>query len=239
MDELQIGDQVLGAEGSYSSVYSFGHVHASQKTEFIQIRTSLKEQPLEVTGSHLLYVSNNATKQIHLLPAEQVKRGDFLVSAEQGSPTLVAVTSIGSVKRAGIYAPFLHSGNLLVNGMLASSYIALPQKFQRQLSYDQQHWLQHCAYAPYRLYCWAVGCKQESRDISGISVGVSMWLPLLDWLEEHDSILPGLSYAAIVCQLSLWLFEQITDNAFQIGAALLGIFFLSKRYAGDMEQKKL
>lgn len=185
MDRLRIGDEVLAADGStYSEVYSFGHLDRSRKAEFLQIRTTTSgATPIEITAEHLLFIHN-----IGLRPAGQVKPGDYLVTSRQTPP--VQVTSTRKVHRHGIYAPFTVSGDLLVNGIASSSYIALPAVFQTQLSYEQQHWLQHAAYAPHRFLCnTMVACKDETYDgETGYSRVVTLWLPLLHWLEHQSPV---------------------------------------------------
>jgi len=229
MDELVVGDKVLGADGTYTTVYSFGHLDATLQSEFVQIHTSKKQHtPLEMTKDHLLYVyDESASKKAHLIPAGQVKVGDFLLTSgsEQESPA--RVESIRKVKRKGIYAPFTRTGDIVVNGIVASNYVALPPGFQHQLSYDQQHWIQHSTFMPYRFYCLSFGCEHESRDDeTGFSIGVTMWLPLLEWLEGHSHILPVfVNLVAVPGYWALWGLEQVLFNLLHISAALLGFYF--------------
>ena len=86
MDQLKVGDSVLTADGTYSKVYSFGHLDPLRKTEFLQIQTNdSKDLPLEITADHLLYVYNEESGEASLLPAGNVKNGDSLLTA-QGLP---------------------------------------------------------------------------------------------------------------------------------------------------------
>jgi len=229
MDELDVGDEVLSAHGTYTQVYSFGHLDADLLTEFVQIHTS-KKQPLEVTVDHLLYVYNDTTERERLIPAGQVTIGDLLVTSEGAAPA--RVQSVRMIQSQGIYAPFTSTGEIVVNGIVTSNYVALPPCFQRHLSYNQQHWVQHVTYTSYRLYCLAVECKQETRDSLGFPVGVKMWLPLLEWLEVQEHVLPAFLYfVAWPCLYVLWLFEKVILNPIHTVAALLGYYFLwTRRY---------
>jgi hypothetical protein len=68
----------------------------------------------------------------------------------------------------------------VANGLAASCYIALPPALQDMMSFEQQHFVQHLAYTPYRLYCGALNCRDETYDeATGLSKAVMMWLPLL------------------------------------------------------------
>jgi len=121
MDQLQIGDEVLTADGSYSKVYSFGHFSPKTKTSFLQIRTDSMDYPLEISLEHLIYVQDKATKTTRLVSAGELKVGDNLVS-ELGLSS--EILSIHSVQREGAYSPLTASGQLAVKGVLASSYVS-------------------------------------------------------------------------------------------------------------------
>ena len=229
MDQLKAGDWVWTSQG-YSKIYSFGHYDPVRKAEFLQLQTSPSiDAPLEISADHMLYVYNQEDRTTRLLPARSVKLNDILVT-EQG--TSVEVWSVAKIQRRGIYAPFTVSGDIAVNGIVASNYIALPPAFQKRISFDQQHWIQHGAYAPYRIYCLAVGCDQEARDeVTGFSIGTTMGLPLLRWLENHSQvILPVFLYVvAIPGYLALLLVEQTVLNVGQLTAVLLGYWIWKKQ----------
>jgi len=219
MDELKIGDAVLTSDGTFSKVYSFGHKAPAEKALYLQIRTASmdKNQPLEVTADHFLYVFSDKTKKITLLRAGGIQIGDLLVS-KQGLP--VQVTSVRTVERSGVYAPYTTTGDIVVNGVAASIYVALPLVFQEaNISFQQQHWMQHAALAPHRIYCSVFGgCQNETYDeATGLSKAVMMWLPLLDWLQAgHGAIILPL----LCCLLSNWV---------SWAAAIVGYIFFRKQ----------
>ena len=56
------------------------------------------------------------------------------------------------------------------------------------MSFESQHWLQHLAYLPYRLYCGTAGCQNETyHGETGLSGAVTMWFPLLHLVEASLS----------------------------------------------------
>lgn len=232
MDKLQVGDSVLTVDGSYSKVYSFGHLEPGRKTEFLQIKTDKTNfLPLELTADHMLYLYDIDTEKTILIPARSIRTGDLLPS-EQGE--LTEVVSIRTVTRHGIYAPFTVTGDLVVNGIAASNYVVLPPAFQPNLSFERQHSLQHAAYMPYRLFCGMsllVGgdsCKVNHEEHAGFSEGVWMWLPFLHWLEAHhsqDILLPlFLCTVAVPVQWIILLLEQgfLALTMSHLVAALVG-----------------
>jgi len=214
MDALKIGDAVRSADGSFSKVYSFGHYDPFRVTKFLQIWTNENRHPLEITGDHLLYVVNTEKENAKLISASSVRVGDLL-AVPQGSKA-ATVTSITTVERQGLYSPFTTTGNIVVNGAVASNYIALPAVFQDVTSFEQQHWLQHVAYTPYRLYCGTAGCQDEAYDeVTGLSGAVMIWLPLLHFWE---SVLP---WAAHVLAAGLGYLIWKKQHGFKLSPATL------------------
>jgi len=206
MDELRIGDAVLtdAATETYTTVYSFGHYAPHIETEFLQIITDTKAAPLEITADHLLYRRNDGGAA-HLVPAGSLAVGDTLV----GNAT---VRAIRRVTKRGAYAPFTATGNLVVQGIQTSNYLALPPALAQQLSYEQQHWLQHLAYAPYRLYCQYSTCQKETyHEVTGLSGAVQMWLPVLYAVERWG--LPTVTTALALVVVGLWWKLRTTSTA--------------------------
>lgn len=231
MDQLDVGDSVLTSNG-FSKVYTFGHLDANHKTDFLQIHTdkssgSGSSKALEITQEHMIYVVTEDGVTSRLLPASHVRPGDLL-RTEHGT---TEVTRIQTVHRRGIYAPFTATGDIVVNnGIIASNYIALPPALQKLVSFEQQHWLQHAAYVPYRLYCstGTAHCGTEHQDeATGYSKGTIMWLPLLHWLEKHEGsfLLTAFLYlVALPGQWALLKMEQAVGmfNLMHAAAFLLG-----------------
>jgi len=227
MDQLKVGDSVLTSSG-FSKVYTFGHLDVNRETDFLQIQTDISSnsEPLEITPEHLVYVVADDGITSRLLPAGQVRPGDLLQTA-QGT---TEVTHVQRVHRRGIYAPFTLTGDIAVNGVIASNYIALPPAFQKLGSFEHQHWLQHAAYVPYRLYCsTSIGhCGGEHQDeVTGYSKGTTMWLPLLHWLEKHEGsflltaflylvALPG-QWALLMLEWVVGMFNLVHTAAFLLG----------------------
>jgi hypothetical protein len=178
--ELKIGDNVNVGDGEYSRIYSFGHLDKTTSTKYIVIHGDTLEDPLEISSGHLIFVRRRGKKQV--VPASNVQVGDDLVLSN--SNEVARVTRLGESYRTGAYAPFSESGRLVVNNVLASSYVSLQREsdvlvlrgFKTPFS---MHWLAHMATAPRRVLCsihwdW---CEQESYSSSGIAEWV---LPLLE-----------------------------------------------------------
>ena len=185
MDALKIGDQVLSGDQSYSTVYSFGKKLADDVASYIQIRTVSaspssnkgNKSPIEISQEHMLRVTSSNGMSSVLVPARQVKVGDFLMSHD-GSPRLVE--SIRTVQRRGVYSPLTTKGDIVVDGIVASNYV-FPSWLPDNVSGQILHWLQHGEWTPYRVYCSVVDCQEETYDDA---TGLSAWSMFLHHVEH-------------------------------------------------------
>lgn len=185
MDELRVGDFVADSlDGTFSRVYSMAHVDSFKPTMFLQIYAEGLQQPLEVSKSHLLFVSNKAVM------ASQVKIGDVLGSRHE-------VLDIQLVHRAGIYNPLTFSGTIVVNGIVASNYVGLLS----EVSFDLQHIAAHMITSPVRVFCSGMFghfCQNETHDATGISSWIELPLRLAVQLNS-SAMAPGFMQVVVAC----------------------------------------
>jgi len=226
MDSLQIGDNVKTANDKFSRVYSFGHFGRGEETEYIQIN-----QGLEVSAEHLLYLYNKS-----LVPAGDVEVGDFLLSAEHGDAA-VEIVSTRKVVRRGAYAPLTYSGDIVVNGVVASNYVTRAW-LSDKVSARMLHWLQHGAALPYRVYCAMRGGCQKERYAK--STGFSPWVQFWYRVEQWQLRLGSVGQAAVLSLLAVpAMFVMVTGklmmdwSAVHIVAAVVAFIAWKK-----MNQKK-
>jgi Hint module len=189
MEDLQVGDSVVAEHGHYSKVYSFGHKDPLATTKYLQILTESmdKRHPLEISAEHLIY-TQDAAGRTSMSPASDLKAGSTLAS-DRGDPS--TVLSIRIVERQGAYAPLTESGNLIINGVLASNYVSrgwIPKSCG--VSADALHFLQHGASLPHRLLCNALDCRGEPyNERTGLSPWVQFWFDIEQWLLQLSSFL--------------------------------------------------
>jgi len=156
-----------------------------------------------------------------LIPAATVKTGDLLVTSKQADPT--EVLSIRKVQRRGVYAPLTLTGDIIVSGVAASNFVALPGTFQKYMSFDSQHWLQHVAFMPYRFYCAAFGCEEETYDEkTGLSKAAMFWMPILKVMESFSFAIPLFAYIVILPA------QWAVFNLAHLTAAMFGYFAWKK-----------
>lgn len=197
LKDLQVGDYVLTGGNTYQPVYAFAHRNPTKEAEFLQIVTTAnssfsKQQhqgPLEITDQHLLFVQG----QHHPVRAESVRVGDIL----RGGKTVVR---IDRVSRRGVYAPLTEAGEIVVNGVVASSYVTL-QKGEDLVTLQgfgptllSQHGYVHRAMSPFRLVCTSLRnnsslCRPDNDE--GMPLYVSFGIALTKWIHRQSMVIQG------------------------------------------------
>lgn len=83
MEELQPGDRVMTSNGSFESIYAFGHRSSSHVDKFFKIYIENSERPFEMTSEDLIYTKDGAVAVA--VRTDTVKIGDILSSLERPS----------------------------------------------------------------------------------------------------------------------------------------------------------
>lgn len=223
MDQVQLGDEVLTASGKFEAVYSFGHFHDSMQATYVQFLPSM----LELSADHMVFLMDETTP----VPASMVRVGDSL------APGGETVTSINSIVRNGVYAPFTPSGTLIVNGIAASSYIALQEDsatlkiagISTGLSFQ---WLAHTFQFPQRIWCHTISCTGETYGPTGVSTWVQWPHETARWIQSspHFARLVGLPI------LAFFVIMAFLEQAFMHPAAAAVTGYLGWRMLSRTKQ---
>lgn len=187
VDQLSIGDYVMASNGKFSRIYSFSHFDPDILAEYLQIYVSGLSQPLEISGEHMLLVNNRMVR------ANQVDEGDMLGDR--------LVEKIGSVHRKGAYAPVTESGDVVVAGVLASSFVAILDH-----SPINQHFIVHAFLSPLRLMCsldFGV-CENETY-----TDGYSNWIYLMMKVAQAVNAKCGPVLQTVASLLALAIFTLV------------------------------
>jgi hypothetical protein len=192
MGDLAVGDYVMTGKGHYQPVYAFGHYHKTMSAEFLQLHFVInsKKNVLEITREHLIYVGGKN----HPIPARAVSVGDELVT-DLAAGTSILVTKISHVQRKGVFAPLTADGSVVVNGVVASSYITLQGHSSdgavamgdgTRLTWLSHHAIIHHALAPFRFLCVVTGGwpAYTTNDL-GMPSYVAYGLKLAHWVDEQ------------------------------------------------------
>jgi len=171
MRDLRVGDAVLtmDADGRtvYEDVYMFGHAQSSVNERFVQFGFGTEEPlKLEISEDHFLPTCAVQSQpcaweeRVHKY-ARHVQTGDYVWAApDSNQPNLVRIMSVAYVVNEGLYNPYTLSGNIVVNGVVASSHSSwvldplTPKSLVQYLPSMYQ-----MLFAPGRLLYWLAGPK--------------------------------------------------------------------------------
>lgn len=195
MRDLNLGDKVLVSwdnGGMYEPIYSFGHIDQTTSMKYLQFQPS----NLEMTWNHMVLVEGKGA-----IPASLVRIGDILAGAGQ-------VTAIRNVDRRGMYAPFTPCGKIVVNGVIASTYVSFEESsvltfgtFETPLSYQ---WLAHSFLLPHRIWCYHLGtCTRAQYDDDGFWTWIEKSFQVARWFKEQSTFLAMLLFLPFVLYLAV------------------------------------
>lgn len=165
ISQLQVGDQVLSVDAAgkliYDDIYFFGHAERSAWAHFVNLKLQapegLLQWNLELTPDHFIQMcqANCSWEESRTVPAEQVLPGHHVwVVTDSGRLEIALVISTQLVPGSGLYNPYTLTGNIVVNGVVASSHSSwlldawMPLEFQHHLPaiYQQTFILGRCLY---------------------------------------------------------------------------------------------
>jgi hypothetical protein len=161
MKSLNIGDFARVKNGEFSQVYSFGHLDQHMLAEFLQISfTNDSNIPLEITADHMVFLSSG-----EVVRASQIQVGDILSGKRS------AVQQIQIAQRRGVYAPVTYSGDIVVSGVVASSYVAVLDGVPSHIL----NTVSHAIMGLHRLACTLDFdlCRHETYNDDGINIRIA------------------------------------------------------------------
>jgi hypothetical protein len=218
MKDLKIGDKVLTGANEFETVYSFGHRHETTKAIYLQIHTD-QSNALELSADHMVFIQKN-----HAVPAASLKEGNTLLLPDG---QLTTIQRIQKVTRYGAYAPFTFSGSVVVNGIVASSYVSFQEKSEYlRLSESVStrltfQWLAHVFEAPHRL-AYRLGFFNEKYTTSGVSQWVDLPHKFGKWLmQQNGAIMSLFVLPALAIFGFIWCLEQNLITAVVLVGLLL------------------
>ena len=118
MQHVRVGDRVLTSNGLYSDVYVLSHEEPNVSLEYIHIRLD-SNNTIEASSGHFIPVSPDCRGLTHHLRASAIQEGMCLVVPQEG---FVRVGEVSRVIKRGMFSPFTLTGDIVVNGVVASSH---------------------------------------------------------------------------------------------------------------------
>lgn len=217
MKDLQIGDKVNVGNDKFEPVYSFGHYNPVVHGRFLEVKTD--QSSLQVSADHMVFAASRG-----FVPASTLQKGDKLVL---GSRDEVVVESIRPVKSKGVFAPFTPSGKIVVDDVLASSFVVL--KSQPTISFAgftvSYQWLAHTFEFPHRVVChYLTKCPTESYTSDGISTWAAAPLKAAQWVLSQNAALVGALMVPFVLMLCIFAILEACF-LYPVAVVALGVAF--------------
>merc|ERR1711920_168487 len=164
------------------------------------------------------------------VPAQDVQVGDALLLLGETSVTTTRIHSIRTVSRRGAFAPFTKSGTIVVNGVVASNYIA----YNDCWGVAQQQFLAH-SYATLVRHLSSYYGKEETYTEQGISTWYALPHRLLtnqnmsSWWRQGLAMV-GIGGIVVVASLVRFVEEKhFTWTVVWLVVALVGGLWCSRR----------
>jgi len=253
LSELRIGDPVLVGRGKYEPVYSFGHSDAIRSSEYIKLTTTAPRNSSSTSSSSSSFVTSVELSPPHMIfttqkgviPASLIQVGDELMLLDG---TISVVTMMELVTRVGAYAPFTPSGQLMVDGVLVSCYIALQESALLTIGPILIPVSHHSiAYAFESVHRMAhrlglLSTLRETYDSNGMSHWVAQPFKIGLWLMEPDNaVLLACSITPLILvfgTISLLESVLIATTVHPITLVIGWLTFLAVRRTTRMRSKK-
>jgi desert hedgehog len=158
MDELAVGDRVLVAEGTYDTVFMFTHkVSDGASRAFVRLTTD-SGASITATPGHYIFVAGRG-----MVAASTVCVGDGL---RLGAGGVAAVVRAEGVVGRGLYNPQTVHGEIVVGGIVASTYTR---------SVDAT--IAHAVLAPLRALYRATGISLTALESGAPAAAQAGWMP--------------------------------------------------------------
>lgn len=208
ISELSIGDYVLGSNG-FSRVYSFGHLDFFAVGLFVRIWIDGGGSgPLEISARHMLRVNST------MMMAAEVGIGDWIDGRR--------VVDVKTARSKGLYAPITESGDLVVSGVVASSYVVLLPAISTPI----QASITHMMLSVHRMACqfnWDI-CEKETYSVQGYSRSLALVVEMAQIISRWSIVLQLMIVVLSVAPVAgtAYVLEQIW--AFPVIAALAAGF---------------
>ena len=157
MEEVRPGDklQSVASDGSivFSEVLMFLDRSPKEVRRYVTLKTE-KGRTLTLTSTHLVYAGDRWCDELSCMRATyagMVEEGQAVMVKEEEELVAQLVEEVGVATEQGVFAPLTREGNLLVEGVLASSYAVI----------DSQG-IAHASFAPVR---WVVSFSEAAQAV--------------------------------------------------------------------------
>lgn len=153
---------------TYSPITMFLHRKPTEAAVYRHLHTA-NGNSLKLTYYHLIYATNcRRGERLRLVPAKTLRVGQcvYAIGGDQAPPRLraSAIVRITERKEYGIYAPLTASGDIIVNGVLASCHSNLAAQTLQQTFFVWWRTLDRWTNGVYKYFVAIVGAGGNDDD---------------------------------------------------------------------------
>eukprot|EP00956_Cyclotella_meneghiniana_P000965 scaffold1137_cov55-Cyclotella_meneghiniana.AAC.7 len=238
--DLRIGDMVLSNDqGDYTKYYSRGHYLEQAQAEFLRIYTESQVKPLELTYDHMIFDEADALP----VPAHSIKVGDVVKTIDGPSK----VIDVRKISRKGFFNPLTVSGTILVDGIVSSTYTAMPAFAGTDAGwgyiagYKIVHFQtqKHFLLAPHRVICGRFMHCDETLNEKGLTPFSGYLMKYHDVAKEKQStILTCCFLLILVAQSAIFFLLEILYQHATVFVSALSVFVLGRKWLLSKRRNK-
>jgi Hint module len=202
MADLQIGDYVVSGNGQYTQVYGFGHYDPNHYETFVQIELneSSRSELMYISPKHLVLVTRD-NHQMDWIRAMDVVIGDVLSGG--------TVTALYHKLQQGVYNPLTQSGDIVVDGIVASNYVDILD-WDHPWVVSLQHPMGHALISPQRWFChYYIGICQKEGYIHGYGYWTYAIVSTNSMLQHGGMLAKNSIIGLLVFALLLWIWRRV------------------------------
>jgi len=225
MEDLRLGDKIMVQDGTYETVYSFGHYDKDIRSDVFVTITTSNGKSVTLTPNHMIMTANRGT-----IAASSVRPADSLITSSTTQEELIVTRITKNVMKKGMYAPFTNSGYLVVDDIVVSNYIAVDTTAPVILGGLVSHqWIAHAFNAPHRFYCRIKDCTTETYTEEGLSAWIATPMSVAQWItmeSNNNSIIKTIGsiiFVVVGIVFNIMFEENSQQQALIVAAAVLGM----------------
>jgi len=185
MDEVVPGDKVkaVASDGSlvFSEVLMFLDRSPKEVRRYVTLKTE-EGRSLKLTPTHLVYAGDRWCDELSCMRATfagLVEEGQAVMVEEEEVLVARLVEEVSSTTELGVFAPLTREGNLVVEGVLASSYAVIDSQRIAHASFAPVRWVSSFSdgvRALWRTISLGESLPRSSGALSPLAEGVH-WYP--------------------------------------------------------------
>ncbi len=111
-----------GSAAGYSPFVAYLHADSKADAMFVSVHVDGLSSPLLLTPEHMLFHATSELGALEAVRSDAIAVGDYVSVTSSNTTTRARVTTVGRTWQRGFVAPLTESGQIAVDGVVASCY---------------------------------------------------------------------------------------------------------------------